>query len=42
MLLKELVDCEAGIAVLEELPEENTLERSVLESALEWSNEFLP
>jgi hypothetical protein len=30
------------MAVLDELPEENTLERSVLESTLDWSKELRP
>jgi hypothetical protein len=30
------------MAVLDELPEEKTLERSVLESTLDWSKELRP
>jgi hypothetical protein len=35
LLLKELLECEVGIAVLDELPEENMLDRSVLPSTLD-------
>jgi hypothetical protein len=42
VLLKELLECEVGMAVLDELPEEKMLERSVLPSTLDWSKELLP